>query len=321
MKTFLTTSLLLAITVAAMAQNPDKALSRVSYSFTHVQDTTQRDKPHRENMLLVIGKNASVYTSYDKINKNIAMQKQLQEQIKNQAGSGGTMSLKLEGTSITKVSEVDYFYFANEQKLVTKERIFNNYLIEEAAPKIAWKIAKDTASFVGIKCQRATAYFKGRNWTAWFAPELPFQSGPWKLNGLPGLIIEAYDDKKEVLFQFAGMENVIQQEKQNSADAEPKIATPNGSLNIVNIMGMDSGSPYLGNEIKLPADAVKTTQKELDKLKDARAKDPQGFMQAQMAGSGMNVSVKSTQTGSISTAAPLASKNVINNPIELPEKK
>jgi len=40
-----------------------------------------------------------------------------------------------------------------------------------------------------------------------------------------------------------------------------------------------------------------------------------------MAGSGMNVSVRSTQTGTISTAVPLASKNVINNPIELPEKK
>lgn len=320
MKTTLAILFSLAVSTTALAQSPDKALSKVSYTFTHIQDTTQRDKPHTENMLLVIGKNASVYTSYDKINRNIATQKQLQEQLKNQTGSG-QMNFKLEGRSIVKVSDIDYFYFANEQKFFTKERVFNNYLIEETAPRIPWKISKDTASFVGIHCQKATAYFKGRNWTAWFAPELPFQSGPWKLNGLPGLIIEAYDEKKEVLFQFAGMENVIQQEAQTPTDAGPKITTPNGSISVVNIMGMDDASPYLGNDIKLPADAVKTTQKELDKLKDARAKDPQGFMQAQMAGSGMNVSVRSTQNSSISTAAPIASKNAINNPIELPERK
>lgn len=320
MKTTLAILFSLAVSTTTLAQSPDKALSKVSYNFTHIQDTTQRDKPHTENMLLVIGKNASVYTSYDKINRNIATQKQLQEQLKNQAGSG-QMNFKLEGRSSVKVSDVDYFYFANEQKFFTKERVFNNYLIEEIAPRIPWKISKDTASFVGIHCQKATAYFKGRNWTAWFAPELPFQSGPWKLNGLPGLIIEAYDEKKEVLFQFAGMENVIQQETQAPTDAGPKITTPNGSISVVNIMGMDDASPYLGNDIKLPTDAVKTTQKELDKLKDARAKDPQGFMQAQMAGSGMNISVKSTQVGSISTAASITSKTVINNPIELPEKK
>src|SRR6478752_2651453 len=94
MKTFLTTFLMLATTVAASAQNPDKALARVRYSFSHIQDTTQKDKPYTENMLLVIGKNASVFTSYDKINRNLQMEKQIQEQIKNQAGTG-QMTIKI----------------------------------------------------------------------------------------------------------------------------------------------------------------------------------------------------------------------------------
>ena len=312
------TSALLAITLTAAAQNSDKALARVRYSFTHIKDTTEKDKPHTENMLLVIGKNASVYTSYDKINMELEMRKNLMEQMKSQAGSGN-ISIKIDKTGSKPTTGIDYFYFANENKLFTKERLVTNYLIEEEAPKINWKISKDTASFSGVLCQKATAYFKGRNWIAWFAQDLPFQSGPWKLNGLPGLIVEAYDDKKEVQFQFAGIENIDEAELVSAADKDQKITTP-GGVGTLKIVGLEMGSSYLGNEIKLPADAVKTTKKELDKLKAARDKDPQGFMNAQMAAQGVSFG-SSTSTRTSTSFSSSGKKNVTNNPIELPETK
>lgn len=315
MKTILT-SALLAITITAVAQNSDKALARVRYSFTHLKDTTEKDKPHTENMLLVIGKNASVYTSYDKLNQEIEMKKNLMEQMKSQAGSGN-INIKIDKTGSKPTTAVDYFYFANENKLFTKERLVTNYLIEEDAPKINWKISKDTASFSGVLCQKATAYFKGRNWIAWFAQDLPFQSGPWKLNGLPGLIVEAYDDKKEVQFQFAGIENI--DEAEQAAEEDQKISTP-GGVGTIKIVGLDMGSSYLGNEIKLPADAVKTTKKELDKLKAAREKDPQGFMNAQMAAQGVSFG-SGTSTRTSTNFSSTGKKSVTNNPIELPETK
>jgi GLPGLI family protein len=316
MKRILTLCLAIALTISVKAQNPDKALARVRYTFTHIQDTTQRDKPRIENMLLVTGKNASVYTSYDKLNQSLNMQKQIQEQIKNQTGNG---NVKIEVKSETKfpLTQVDYFFFANEHKMITKERLFNNYLVEETAPQLDWKILKDTMSFSGIPCQKATTTFKGRNWIAWFATEIPFQSGPWKLNGLPGLIIEAYDEKKEVKFTFAGLENVKDETNQANAGDDVKIAAPNGG--VVKMVGIDMSTSYLGPEIKLPADAIKTTRKELDKLKDARDKDPQGFMQAQMAANGMQGSFKTNNAPR--PAGGTAIKPEINNPIEIPEKK
>lgn len=321
MKIFLTTFLALAIAKFAFAQNSDKALARVRYSFTHIRDTTNKDKPYTENMLMVIGKNASVYTSYDKINRDLEMQKALAEQMKNQAGSG-TFNINLSGTSSRIVSDLDYFYFAKENKFYTKERLFTNYLIEEDGPKINWKIAKDTASFSGVHCQKATTYFKGRNWTAWFAPELPFQSGPWKLNGLPGLILEAYDETNTVKFQFAGFENVTAEEIKTAAANEPKINVPGGGPGVVKIVGLDMGSTYLGAEVKLPADAVKTTKKDLDKLKEARDKDPQGFINAQMAAQGSSFGgVSTVRRTAVSPSGSGPAKIVINNPIELPETK
>lgn len=318
MKLTLTICLATALTISAKAQSPDKALARVRYTFTHIQDTTQRDKPKTENMLLVTGKNASVYTSYDKLNQSLNTQKQIQEQMKNQTGNS---NIKIEVKSEMKVplTQEDYFFFANEHKMITKERLFNNYLIEETAAQIDWKILKDTMSFSGIACQKATTNFKGRNWIAWFATEIPFQSGPWKLNGLPGLIIEAYDEKKEVKFTFAGLENVKDDANQTNSGEDGKIVMPNGT-GVVKMVGIDVSTSYLGSEIKLPADAIKTTRKELDKLKAARDKDPQGFMQAQMAASGMQGSFKANPA-SRPAGGTTISKPEINNPIEIPEKK
>lgn len=320
MKTTLTTCCAAMFTLIVHAQKPDQALARVRYTFTHIQDTTQKDKPRTENMLLVTGNNASVYTSYDKINQNMNMQKQMQEQIKNQAGSNN-FSINIKSETKGPVTQSDYFYFAAEHKLITKERVFNNYLIEEAAPTIDWKILKDTTSFSGIHCQKATTHFKGRNWIAWFATEIPFQSGPWKLNGLPGLIIEAYDEKKEVKFEFAGLENIKKEDATKTENGEPKLTMPNGNLTTVKLVGMDTGNPYFEPEIKLPADAIKTTKKELDRLKEARDQDPQGFMQAQMAASGIQGSFKSSTAPKPKGGTASPAKTVINNPIELPEQR
>lgn len=317
MKTIYITLVSLALSTFAFAQAPDKALSRVSYNFIHIQDTTDRDNPHKETMLLLIGKNASVFTSYDKINQGIARRKQIEDQMKNQAGSNN-FNIRIESVNNIPTSPLDYFYFAKENLFITKERVVNFYLVEEQAPKINWKITKDTASFSGVHCQKATTYFKGRNWIAWYAPDLPFQSGPWKLNGLPGLIITAYDEKKEVQFQFAGMETVPvnTQVKKEKPVEEPKVSvTSTGAISVSNF-GSVADSPYLGDEISLPTDAIKTTKKEIDKLKEAREKDPQGFMKAQMAGSNTVV----VSGFAMSKSGTPAKKIVVNNPIELPEK-
>lgn len=43
-------------------------------------------------------------------------------------------------------------------------------------------------------CQKATTQFGGRQWIALFTSDIPFQDGPYKFYGLPGLIIKIEDD-------------------------------------------------------------------------------------------------------------------------------
>lgn len=62
----------------------------------------------------------------------------------------------------------------------------------EPFDELQWNVVEDsTKTVLGYECVMATAGYHGRTWTAWFSPEIPVQDGPWKLRGLPGLILEA----------------------------------------------------------------------------------------------------------------------------------
>lgn len=51
-----------------------------------------------------------------------------------------------------------------------------------------------TADVLGYECVMAESDYHGRRWRAWFSPDLPLPFGPWKLHGLPGLILKAEAD-------------------------------------------------------------------------------------------------------------------------------
>ncbi len=91
------------------------------------------------------------------------------------------------------------------QNLTTKTLLFNEYFgisvsIEDKMYPISWKLSKNTRKIQNIECFSAQAEYRGRVWTAWYAPSIPILSGPWKLYGLPGMILEAED--REGLIRF-----------------------------------------------------------------------------------------------------------------------
>ena len=278
MKTAIITLLLAIIASTSSAQKPDSVLLRVSYTYTNKKDMLTNGQTRIENMLLFVGKNASLYTSYDKIRHEISEDQKFRAMIMSQPSNGQPKAYVM-NTSATKwMAKTSYLYFIKENKFFGKEFIsLQTYIYEDKAPEIKWKISKDTLSFSGVPCQKATASYEGKNWTAWFAPGLPFQSGPWKLNGLPGLIIEAYDENKTVHFQFAGMEKAKTKEFMRPGTKEQG----GDILPIDQILGLDITGAYFDNVIALPRNNTKTTKEQLDKLRSAFEKDPRGFVKSQ----------------------------------------
>lgn len=72
-----------------------------------------------------------------------------------------------------------------------------------------WTIVEDSTKIIlDYDCIMATTYYHGRHWTVWFTPEVPVDAGPWKLLGLPGLILEAVDNTSQHHFTANGIQAV-----------------------------------------------------------------------------------------------------------------
>lgn len=82
-----------------------------------------------------------------------------------------------------------------ENKFIFKGYAGSKMLTVNEEPfKIDWKLHNETKKIGNYNAQKATTTFRGRNYTAWFAPDIPTPFGPWKLTGLSGLILEANED-------------------------------------------------------------------------------------------------------------------------------
>ena len=76
-------------------------------------------------------------------------------------------------------------------------KFLNTITVTDKWEVFNWELKKDTKEIGRYECSKAVAKFRGREFTAWYAPELAVPYGPWKLFGLPGLILEASDATKE----------------------------------------------------------------------------------------------------------------------------
>ena len=86
------------------------------------------------------------------------------------------------------------------------EVLGEKFRITEPLEQPKWDIIADsTKQILDYHCQMARCKFKGRTWTAWFTTDIPLDNGPWKLCGLPGLILRAYDAKQQYIFNCVGM--------------------------------------------------------------------------------------------------------------------
>ena len=86
------------------------------------------------------------------------------------------------------------------------DRILKKYRYDEIMEVPQWRMMHKDTLIAGYPCQKAITQFRGRTWTAWFTLDIPISDGPWKLYGLPGLILQATDDKGYFSFKCIQIE-------------------------------------------------------------------------------------------------------------------
>lgn len=167
---------------------------------------TRIDKYHEELFVLKVGEKRAFFASAVSLKGDSVMAKS--GTITHNADGSITLGWKT-GVTIPKTNfnftiiqtneNVQYFDSAAMSLLTYKQPVISN-----------WELADETRIINTITCKKAKVKFKGRNWIAWYAPEIPLPYGPMKFSGLPGLIIKITDEKEDFDFELVNSLSVSQ---------------------------------------------------------------------------------------------------------------
>ncbi len=184
------------IVLALFIQNIFAQTNRFVYQVTMKPNASNKTEIKTENAYLDISSEKSLFYSENRCKRDSIMQKSFQ----SGGGRGNISRDQMENLR----SNINYSVEKDKvnQKIFFKDRLGrDNYSYEEDR-SIAWKILPETMKIGEYKVQKAETDFGGRKWTAWFTTDLPYQDGPYKFGGLPGLIVKVEDSQGDYSFDL-----------------------------------------------------------------------------------------------------------------------
>ena len=202
--------LLTSLAVQATAREPmiDRAHMKCLYRYVYTFDTLKNEL--RDDLLILqIGKEVSKCYSYytfqcDSLQRTPDGAKVWSELFRRATEKDGIYG----DFPHVRMSTYVYKNYPTGQMTITDRISSQDYRYVDSLHTQTWTMGDSTREVLGYTCQQATADFRGRRWTAWFATDIPVSDGPWKLGGLPGLILEAYDEGQQYVFTAVGLERV-----------------------------------------------------------------------------------------------------------------
>lgn len=101
------------------------------------------------------------------------------------------------------IGHTSLFVFKNgpaNGRITVIDKVVDYYSYEEPMPEYDWTLFDEDTIILGRKAYKATTEYRGRKWTAYYTPSIAISDGPWKLCGLPGLILYAKDSEEDFSF-------------------------------------------------------------------------------------------------------------------------
>lgn len=171
------------------------------YDYTCCVDTSgQLEKNYiSEDMLLQVGRDGlSKFSSYKNLTIDSIILRSSSEQLLKAAQDGRLNN----GEFMTIYKNYP------SGKLTHTEKICQDWFrYEEDMPVLEWELTDSVTNILGYDCQGAKCNFRGREWYAFYAEDIPLSEGPWKLQGLPGLIMKASDSDGHYSFECKGIKS------------------------------------------------------------------------------------------------------------------
>ena len=175
-----------------LAQLSKAQTSRFVYQVTMKSDSTDKANATIETARLDISPEKSLFYGEGRIKRDSVMQRMRETR---NFDRNAMQNLR---------SSIDYIVEKDLIKNITyfKTRLGRDQYTYEEDRKMDWKILPETVKIGEYEAQKAETTFAGRKWYAWFTQDIPFQDGPYKFKGLPGLIIKVEDAKGDYSFDL-----------------------------------------------------------------------------------------------------------------------
>ena len=203
--------ILLLITSSSFSQNKklEESVLECHYRLIMHKDTVSKSNPVEDDMVLRIGNTTSQFFSRHTFYHDSLWADPDGRRIAEDRSIESLMSFdKPKSRPFGSRTTKDFLYKNYPEGKMTTfgyDLIKVNFFYEEDYVPQEWIIGDSTKQILGYTCEKAVCDFRGRHWIAWFAEDIPIKEGPWKLNGLPGLILEAYDAKMDYHYTATSM--------------------------------------------------------------------------------------------------------------------
>ncbi|AZA55663.1 GLPGLI family protein [Chryseobacterium sp. G0201] len=211
----------LLVSICANAQ-----INRFYYDYKYISDSTNKAEVKSDIMLLDIDKNGSKYYSREKFVSDSTSKADLAKQLKG--GLGGSINIKKNIKPGTIFATVTKAY--PDYKVSLSDKIGQTIYKVAEDQKPEWKILPEKQKIGEYNTQKATTTFGGRQWVAWFSSDIPFQDGPYKFYGLPGLIVKLEDKTGSHIMTLIG-------NKKTEASTEEELQLP--GVTMIGLGGKD----------------------------------------------------------------------------------
>lgn len=96
--------------------------------------------------------------------------------------------------------------YANDYLVYEESLGRDNLVIKEQLNLFDWQLVNEKDTILDYPCKTAFAEFRGREYKAHYTTELPFTAAPWKLHGLPGVVLRVCTTDDVVCYQAETVE-------------------------------------------------------------------------------------------------------------------
>lgn len=195
----------------AFIMNAQTTANRFFYELTY-KPGKESDSIHKTMTILDVVKDKSIYQDYLMVSQDSLLKAEVEQMMKSGAFKDLSKTIK-QPKFAYKVTKT----YPNMEVTYT-ENILQDKVSYQEQLKLDWKVNPEKAQIGEYKAQKATTSFGGREWTAWFSTDIPFQDGPYKFHGLPGLIVKVEDSEKDYSWELKGNKKVDNYEEESYSE-------------------------------------------------------------------------------------------------------